>query len=152
MRQSLSSITEDNKKIALNNIARENAKKLEQEEKFAAEAQAEVDRVLADKDEAIKSSTLPEGFGFDDEGITYNGFPFSKETLSSSALYIAALKLASTIMGHVHALHFDASYLDKNSLKEVWEWAEANDLQLLIEKPDFEGGEIHYETIHEGLI
>ena len=46
-------------------------------------------------------------------------------------------------------MHFEASSLDKNSLKEVQEWADKNDLQLLIERAEFEGGDIKYEIIEE---
>ena len=90
---------------------------------------------------------MPDGFGFDDDGITYNGFAFNKEQLSSSGIYIAALKLAALGLGEVKTLHFDASFLDKNSLAEIETWANDNNLQLLIERPDFEGGEIEYQII-----
>ena len=93
----------------------------------------------------IKSAPLPEGFGFTDDGITYNKLPFTREQLSSSGIYIAALKLASMNLGEVKTLHFDASFLDKNSLADIEKWANDNGLQLLIERPDFEGGEIEYE-------
>lgn len=91
---------------------------------------------------------MPEGFGFTDEGITYNGFAFNKDQLSSSEIYISALKLAACGLGEVKTLHFDASFLDKNSLAEIEKWATENDLQLLIERPDFEAGEIEYHLIH----
>jgi hypothetical protein len=72
-----------------------------------------------------------------------------KNQISSSRLYIAALQLAAMELGEVKALHFDCSTLDKNSLKEVLDWASINDLQLLIEKPDFQAGEIQYQIISE---
>jgi hypothetical protein len=90
---------------------------------------------------------MPEGFGFDDDGITYNGLPFTREQLSSSGLYIAAIKLAAMTLGEIKALHFDASFLDKNSLADIEAWANGEDLQLLIERPDFEGGEIEYQLL-----
>jgi hypothetical protein len=37
--------------------------------------------------------------------------------------------------------------LDKNSLLEIEKWAVENDLQLLIERPDFDGGEIEYQIL-----
>ena len=49
------------------------------------------------------------------------------------------------VLGDIKTLHFDASFLDKNSLTEVEEWANKNNYQLLIERPDFDGGEIRYE-------
>lgn len=114
----------------------------------AQQADAEVKRIEAIKEETIRMASLPTGFGFNEDGITYDGFPYNKESLSSSKLVIGALKLASKQLGEVKALYFDASYLDKNNLAEIEEWAKSEDLQLLIERPDYEGGEIHYEIIH----
>lgn len=111
----------------------------------AKEADDEVKRLEDIKKETIKMAALPDGFGFSDTGITYNGFPFDRGSLSSSGIYIGALKLAATQLGTVKTLYFDASFLDKNSLSEIEKWANSQDLQLLIERPDFEGGEIHYE-------
>lgn len=90
---------------------------------------------------------MPDGFGFSDDGITYNGFPFNRDSLSSSGIYIGALKLAAKQLGEVKTLYFDASFLDKNSLQEIEKWANEQDLQLLIERPDFEGGEIEYQIV-----
>lgn len=115
----------------------------------AKERDEDVKNIIKEKDEMIASAKLPEGFGFTDDGITYKGLPFTREQISSSGIYIAALKLASINLGEVKMLHFDASFLDKNSLAEVEAWAESEGLQLLIERPDFEGGEIKYELISE---
>lgn len=95
----------------------------------------------------IKSAKMPTGFSFNEDGILYNDLPFTREQLSSSGIYIAALKLAAMTLGEVKTLHFDASFLDKNSLLEIEQWANENDLQLLIERPDFEGGEIEYHLL-----
>jgi hypothetical protein len=136
-----------------NDLIIENNKLIEQQKTYdravenAKLADEEVKRIEAEKLDVIKNSTLPEGFGFSDEGITYNSFAFNKETLSSSKLYIAALKLAAVGLGEVKTLHFDASFLDKNSLLEIEAWATENDLQLLIERPDFDGGEIEYQIL-----
>ena len=71
------------------------------------------------------------------------------QKISSSAKYICALKLGALVLGKIRTLHFDCSPLDKNSLMEIQKWAEANDLQLLLERPDFEGGDIKYQIIEE---
>lgn len=115
----------------------------------AALADAEVKRIEKEKLEVIQNASMPEGFGFSNDGITYNDFEFTKDQLSSSAIYIAALKLAAINLGEVKTLHFDASFLDKNSLSEIETWANENDLQSLIERPDFEGGEIEYQLLNE---
>lgn len=149
LKSQLAELKAKNKEIVANN---QNKKQLEVYNKCDANAKAadaEVKRIEAEKLEVIKNASMPDGFGFSDEGITYNGFEFSKEQLSSSGVYIAALKLAAIGLGEVKTLHFDASFLDKNSLAEIEQWAEDNDLQLLIERPDFEGGEIEYQILSE---
>jgi hypothetical protein len=126
-------------------------KELEKAEQNAIVCEEEIQTILRDKDEMIRLADMPEGFEFDDitGGIKYNGFPFDKKNLSSSAIYIGALKLAAKTLGEVRTIHFDASYLDKNSLSQIADWAEKNNLQLLIERPDYEGGEIRYEIIED---
>jgi AAA15 family ATPase/GTPase len=135
--------------IKANNIAIDQDIKIRKAIENATAADVEVKRLDALKLDTIKNSTLPNGFGFSEDGITYNGFDFNREQLSSSGLYIAALKLAAMGLGEVKTLHFDASFLDKNSLAEIEVWAKENDLQLLIERPDFEGGEIKYEILEK---
>lgn len=130
-----------------------NLKVIEQNRKYnqlvidAEDCDKAVKRIEAEKLDVIKNASMPEGFGFSEDGITYNGFAFTKEQLSSSAIYIAALKLAATGLGDVKTLHFDASLLDKNSLLDIEKWANENQFQLLIERADFEGGEIEYQLI-----
>lgn len=141
-------IEELNKRIIENNTASIIKHELDNLQEQANNADELVKSIENEKIELIKTANLPLGFGFSDEGVTYLGHPLSKENLSSSAIYIAALKLAALNIGEVKTLHFDASYLDKNSLSEIESWAKDNDLQLLIERPDFDGGEIEYHLMN----
>lgn len=149
LKAQLAELKAKNKEIAANNQNKKQLEVYNKCEQNAKDADAEVKRIEAEKLDVIRNASMPDGFGFSDEGITYNGFEFTKEQLSSSGIYIAALKLAALGLGEVKTLHFDASYLDKHSLAEIEEWAEANDLQLLIERPDWEGGEIEYQLLQE---
>ena len=116
--------------------------------KEAEKADQKVKEIEQEKQKLIEQADMPEGFDFSDDGITYNGFPLDENQISKSSKYIAGLKLGEMVLGEVRALHFDASMLDNNSLKEVQQWAEKKDLQLLIERPDYEdAGEIKYEII-----
>lgn len=147
LKEQIEKIKADNKIVEQNKKAIEQKKLYDKLVLDADTCDKEVKRIEQEKLDVIKNASMPDGFGFDEEGITYNGFAFSKEQLSSSGLYIAALKLAAIGLGEVKTLHFDASFLDKKSLLEIEKWANENDLQLLIEKPDFEGGEIEYQII-----
>lgn len=147
LKASIAKVQEANKAIEENNKAKELQDAYDKAVQNANAQDAEVKRIEAEKLDVIKNASMPDGFGFSDDGITYNGLPFNKEQLSSSSIYKGALKLAATQLGEVKTLFFDASYLDKNSLKEIEEWANGEGLQLLIERPDFEGGEITYEIV-----
>ena len=103
--------------------------------------------IEAEKKELLQNGKLPQGFEITDNGILVDGFPLDKNQISSSKLYCAALRLGAISLGEVKTLHFDASTLDKNTLTEIENWAIANDLQLLIERPDYEGGEIEYKIL-----
>lgn len=121
-------------------------------EEALAKAQTQdeiVKSIEQEKKEALENANLPKGFEIKDGVLTFENYAISKEQLSSSRIYIASLKLASLQLGEVRTLHFDASYLDKNSLAEIEKWANENDLQLLIERPDFDGGEIEYKLLSE---
>lgn len=101
------------------------------------------------KKDLIASAKLPTGISIENDDVFIDGLPLDNKQISTSKLYITALKLAAMNLGEVKYLHFDASPLDRHSLNEIQTWANENDLQLLIEKPDFDGGEIHYELVQE---
>lgn len=109
----------------------------------------EVKSLQDEKVKKISEASIPEDFDITDGELKYKGFSLSNSQISSSSKYIAALKLGSIVAGELRAMHFDASFLDNNSLKEVQDWADNEGLQLLIERPDLNGGEIEYQIIQE---
>jgi predicted ATP-dependent endonuclease of OLD family len=113
----------------------------------AEEAEAAVKAIEAERNEMIAAAKMPDGVEFGIDGLTYNKLPIDRNQLSSSRITILALQIATFALGDVKTLFFDASYLDKNSLSDVNEYAKSQGLQLLIERPDFEGGEIEYRLI-----
>lgn len=110
-------------------------------------ADEKVKSIQAEKNKMIAGAKIPDEFKITETGITYNGLPLTDSQISSSSKYIAALKLGAMVLGKLRTMHFDASFLDKNSLAEIQLWANENDLQLLIERPDFDGGDIQYKII-----
>ena len=116
------------------------------------EADLAVKAIEQEREEMIRKANFPTGVSLSSDGVTVDGLPFNREQLSTSKLYITALKIGSMKLGEVKTLYFDASFLDKNSLAEIEKWAaafEPEPLQLLIERPDFEGGEIKYQLIEK---
>lgn len=119
----------------------------EQAKVIADEADTLVKQIDAERQKMIESAQFPKGISINSEGITIDGLPLDRNQISTSKLYCTALRIASMNLGEVKTLYFDASFLDRYCLSEIEAWANENDLQLLIERPDFEGGEIKYELI-----
>jgi len=113
----------------------------------AANCDKKVKDIATEKLQMISGANIPEEFSFTEDGILYKGLPLTNNQISSSGKYIAALKLGAMSLGLVKSMHFDASTLDNISLSEVNKWAVENGLQLLIERPDMDGGQIRYEII-----
>lgn len=113
----------------------------------AADADIKVKGIEEERENLIKSAKMPTGISFGISGIEVDGFPLDKNQISTSKLYCAALRIASMNLGEVRTIHFDASFLDKDTLSEIEVWAEENNLQLLIERVDYDNGNIKYELI-----
>lgn len=129
-----------------------NHKKATESAKGAAEDSDQlVKNIESERKKMIESAKFPEGISITPSGIEVDNLPLDKTQISTSKLYCAALRIASMNLGEVKTLYFDASFLDRNTLSEIQTWADSQDLQLLIERPDFDGGEIKYEIIeHHG--
>mgnify|MGYP007100080378 CR=1 FL=1 len=118
---------------------------VESAQKIADEADQLVKAIEEERQALIRTAKFPEGIEITMQGIMVDGFPLDKNQISTSKLYCAALRIASINLGEVKTLYFDASFLDKFTLGEIQEWASKNDLQLLIERPDFDGGDIEVQ-------
>jgi len=123
--------------------ATENAKDI------AKQADEVVKSIENERQKMLESAKMPQGISVTSEGVTVDGLPLDRNQISTSKLYTSALRIASINLGEVKTLYFDASFLDKISLSEIEHWANENDLQLLIERPDFDGGEIKFELIEQ---
>tara|TARA_R110000772_G_scaffold35637_5_gene85823 strand:+ start:2290 stop:3591 length:1302 start_codon:yes stop_codon:yes gene_type:complete len=108
-----------------------------------------VKKIEGERKKMIQDAKIPDEFEITEDGILYKGLPLTDNQVSSSAKVIAGLKLGSLVLGKIRTLHFDASFLDNTSLVKIQEWAVENDLQLLIERPDLEAGDIRYEIIEK---
>jgi len=120
---------------------------VEQKKMEAARADFKVKEIEQERRDMVAKANFPKGISIDEEGILIDGLPLNNTQTSSSRKYIAALQIGAMVIGEIRTQYFDASYLDKFRLAEIQQWADANDLQLLIERPDFDGGEIRYEII-----
>src|SRR5690606_21596427 len=91
----INSIIEKNKAIDANNKAKIIKTEFDKQVEKVKEADDLVKAIEKEKVELIKTAKMPVGFDFSEDGVTYLGHSLSKDQLSSSAIYIAALKLAA---------------------------------------------------------
>jgi hypothetical protein len=140
---------ERNKKIQASNKYREQIAKSAKASELAKQADLDVKAIETRKKELLKTANLPKGITFSDDGVLVDGLPLDKNIISTSKKYITAVRLASRCLGDVKCITMDAAPLDKESLEEVQREADELDLQILIEKPDYEGGEIRMELREE---
>ena len=137
-----------NDRYEQNEFARKQLKNLELVKKEYEQAGLNVKSIEEERLQILKSADIPEWFEVTNDWLLYNWFELDKKQLSSSSIYIASLKLASMWLWEIKTLCFDASYLDKNSLWDIETRAERNNLQLLIERPDYDWWEIKYEIVN----
>lgn len=147
----LQNLEETNRKI-------EHAKKMHSEflyyeelEKQAAALNDEVNALNAEKEAKIKASPLPAtGLAFDSDGnLTIDGFPFEDNQISASRKLIAGIEIASSMLGQIKYLHIDGAALDHASADYVLAFAESKGLQLCIERPEWDGGELKMEIVDQ---
>lgn len=123
----------------LNRIARENARILRDREtqKAHEENYAELGREIAaidtSKARAIAAAQMPvAGLGFDEQGVTFNGVPFSQA--SSAEQIRVSLGMAMALNPTLRVIRImDGSLLDSDSLAEVYRMAETADAQVWLE-------------------
>lgn len=97
-----------------------------------------LDRAKAD---ALAAAAMPiEGLAFDEEGVTYNGVPFSQASSAEQLRVSLAMAIATNPTIRVARIT-DGSLLDSASMAVIAEMAEAHDFQVWIERVD-ESGEV----------
>jgi hypothetical protein len=116
---------------------RERAKRAEElhARKVAAEhLTVKIESIDDRKATALASAKFPvEGLGFDGDAVTFRGLPL--EQSSSAEQLRVGLAIGAALNPKLRVvLVRDGSLLDADSLKLVSEWAEANDMQVLMER------------------
>ena len=127
------------------------AKEYERQSEKLTEAIANIDEK---KKRILSNSKLPEGLNFTEDGLEYQGLPFTEKQTSSAEAMKLLVRIAFAAIpenGLRCVIIENGGLFDQNSLKELDAIAVECNGQLLIEKPDlsknnceffFEAGEI----------
>lgn len=107
---------------------------VERERAAVTELTAEIERLEAAKDAAIKAAKLPvDGLGFDDTGITLGGVPLEQASSAERLRFALAFAIScGAKLGDV--MIRDGALLDDHSLELVYQQAEAAGVRLWIER------------------
>lgn len=120
---------------------RETKEELKQAERRHAELEKRVEAARQAKVDALAAVNLPlEGLSFDEEGILYNGVPFSQSSAAERRRVSVAMAMAMNPELKVICLK-DASLLDEESLADLKRLGEENGFQLFLEVVGKPGGE-----------
>jgi len=123
--------------------------KIQQQQEIVREHENLVENALNEIKKVVQNAKLPKEFEIDllnKNDILFNGFPITNETLASSAIFIAAFKLAVYNLDLFKVVHFDVSYLDYLNRLEVVNEAEKLGIQLFTESPATNKNELELQV------
>lgn len=116
----------------------------------SAELTSQLDTLDRRKADAVAAAAMPlEGLGFDDDGVLYQGVPFSQA--SASERLRVGIAMAMALNPEIRVIRItDGSLLDSESMRLIDEMAGAHDFQVWVERVD-ESGEVGI-TIEDGQV
>lgn len=119
-------------------ILKKELDKLRDEKDGISDALEDLDKEKAD---GLAAAAFPvEGLGFDEDGVTYNGIPFSQASSAEQIRVSLAMGMAGNPGLRVLMIR-DGSLLDAANLKTIADMAEAHEFQVWIERVSDESGE-----------
>lgn len=139
LKKQLATVEETNAKIRANNAEREKAETADSLRSQYEHLTAQIRDIDAKKQEALARATFPvDGLGFDAEGVTYQGVPFSQA--SSAEQIRVSLAMAMAINPKLRVIRImDGSLLDRQAMAQIEEMARERDFQVWIERVDENG-------------
>lgn len=130
----LEGVEETNALIRENNQARERR----EEQSLLGDAYAKLNQELHELDEirrsALEGASFPvPGLGFSDDGVTFNGVPFSQA--SSAEKIRVSFAIGASMDPDLRVMRIlDGSLLDDDSMAILREMAAGHDYQLVVER------------------
>lgn len=109
---------------------------VESSQAIHAELDDKINELDAEKAAALAAADMPvEGLGFDDDGVTYNGVPFSQASSAEQLRVAVAIAMAGNPVLRVLFIR-DGSLLDSESMRLIAELCDTHDYQAFVERVD----------------
>lgn len=134
LRSDLSNVEQTNASIRANNQARERAAQKAALTDQYNERTKKIDALDAKRSKALAAAKFPvAGLGFDDEGVTYQGVPFSQA--SAAEQIKVSLGMAMALNPKLRVIRImDGSLLDADSMRDIAAMASDADYQVWVER------------------
>lgn len=133
VRAKIATADETNRKVRQNAKHKELADDLAAHEKSAKNLTAAIDKLDKEKEDKLAKAKFPlKELSFDENGVLFNGNPFSQASDAEKLRTSVAIGMAMNPTLRVMFVR-NGSLLDQNGLKIVAELAEAKDFQIWIE-------------------
>lgn len=130
----LAEIENDNARIRENNARRQTAEKAAALDTKREELTADIEQLDKQKTEALARASFPvDGLGFDADGITFNGVPFSQASSAEQIRVSMAMAIEANPKLRVVRV-MDGSLLDDEGMKIITDMAAENSFQVWIER------------------
>lgn len=140
----LATVEESNASIRANNQAREQARR---KNELRAQYEALTEQIKAvdqRKADGLAQAEMPiEGLNFDDEGVLYQGVPFSRASGREQLIVSCAMIMATDPEIRVIVIR-DGNVLDMEGMEILQSMAEANNFQIFIELVREDKGDEEY--------
>lgn len=134
MRTQLQELDETNAAIRQNNAAREQSIKHADLANEYAHLSEEIEAIDVQKADALARAEFPvDGLGFDADGVTFAGIPFSQASAAEQIRVSMAMAMASNPKLRVIRI-MDGSLLDDDGMRIITEAARERDFQVWIER------------------
>lgn len=134
LRESLAELDARNALIRENNAAREKAAHISWRENDYAEMTEKINAIDKQKADALARASFPvDGLGFDADGVTFNGVPFSQASAAEQIRVSLAMAMASNPKLRVIRI-MDGSLLDDDGMKLIEAAAREHDFQVWVER------------------
>lgn len=134
LRSNLQALDEVNAAVRSNNAAREQSVKHAELENEYADLSEQIAAIDAEKAEALARAKFPvDGLGFDADGVTFAGIPFSQASAAEQIRVSMAMAMASNPKLRVIRI-MDGSLLDEDGMRIITESAREHGFQVFIER------------------
>lgn len=136
LEQELQEINQHNEKVKQQKITR---LKIEQLNSITAKGKAkaaEIKKLEEDRIAIITNAKMPiDGLSFSEDGLLFEGLPFTQEQLSTAKLIEAGIKISMALNPALRIMRIkDGSLLDNDTLTLIKQSVKENDYQLFIER------------------